>query len=115
MAIQHSKSIRGMRVLNTGSKDVVCEVDITVTSYDDSDQEGTTIESNMDFELTTDGITSESEGWVAFDSLTEEIIYGWLGSELADQETNIQNKHLQRINLVLNPPAPPIVSKATPW
>lgn len=115
MAIQHSKSIQGIRVLNTGSKDVVCEVDVTVTSYDDSDQEGTIIESNMNFELTTDGITSESEGWVAFDSLTEEIIYGWLGSELTDKETVIKNEDAFVINQQLNPPTPAIVNKDLPW
>ena len=115
MAIQHSRTITNLEVLNSGDTDVVCQVEVEFTSYDDSDQERTTISFNQTFELDTEDRSSSSDGWVAFDSLTEETIYGWLGSELADQETNIQSIHTQRINLVLNPPAPPTVSKATPW
>ena len=115
MAIQHSKSILGLSVLNTGSKDVVCQVEVEFTSYDDSDQERTTTTSNQSFELATQDRSSSSEGWVAFDSLTEDIIYGWLGSELVDEETRTNANKTSWINSVLNPPAPRVVNKATPW
>jgi len=115
MAIQHSKRVLGINVLNTGSKDVVCEVEVEFTSYDDSDQERTSIDDNITFELATEDRSSSSDGWVAFDSLTEETIYGWLGSELTDAETNVQTNHTSWINSVLNPPTPPTVNKSLPW
>ena len=66
-------------------------------------------------ELETDGRSSSSEGWVAYASLTESVVEGWLGSELTDAETSAQASHTAWINSVLNPPAPPTVNKALPW
>ena len=51
MAIQHSRTITNLEVLNSGDTDVVCQVEVEFTSYDDSDQEGTTITSNQRFDL----------------------------------------------------------------
>ena len=115
MAIQHSRTITNLEVLNSGDTDVVCQVEVEFTSYDDSDQDKTTITTNQSFQLATEDRSSSSDGWVAFDSLTEETIYGWLGSELTNAETQDQASHTSRINSVLNPPAPPTVDKALPW
>lgn len=114
MAIQHSRTIENLEVLNDGNN-VVTEVEVRFVSYDDSDQERTTIDSSQRFELETEGVTPESEGFVAFGSLTAETVEGWLGDELTTQEANVQAGHTAWINSVLNPPAPRTVSKATPW
>lgn len=114
MAIQHSRTIENLEVLNDGNN-VVTEVEVRFVSYDDSDQERTTIDSSQRFELETEGVTSESEGFVAFGSLTAETVEGWLGDELTTQEANVQAGHTAWINSVLNPPAPRTVNKATPW
>ena len=115
MAIQHSRTITNLEVLNSGDTDVVCRVEFEFTSYDDSNQEGTTITSNQMFDLGTDDRSSSSEGWVAFGSLTAAVVEGWLGSELTDSETRAQQGHTAWIDSVLNPPAPPTVNKANPW
>ena len=115
MAIQHSRTLTNIEVLNSGDTDVVSRVTIRFSSYDDSNQEETTVESFENFELETDGRSSSSEGWVAYASLTESIVEGWLGSELTDLETSTQAGHTAWINSVLNPPAPPTVHKALPW
>ena len=115
MAIQHSRTLTNIEVLNSGDTDVVSRVTIRFSSYDDSNQEETTVESSESFELETDGRSSSSEGWVAYASLTESIVEGWLGSELTDSETNIQAGHTAWITSVLSPPAPPTVDKALPW
>ena len=114
MAIQHSRTIENLEVLNDGNN-VVTEVEVRFVSYDDSDQERTTIDSSYRFELETEGVTPESEGFVAFGSLTAETVEGWLGDKLATQEANVQAGHTAWINSVLNPPAPRTVNKATPW
>lgn len=115
MAIQFSKNITNIDVVNSGDKDVVSRVEVQFTSYDDSNQEGTTIQSSESFEFDTDGRTSSSEGWVAYDSLDVATIEGWLGSELTDRITSVQANHNGWINSVLNPPAPATVDKALPW
>lgn len=115
MAIQHSRTLDSLEVLNSGDQDVVCRVQYRFTSYDDSDQERTTIESGDTFDLSTEERTSSSDGWVAYADLTEETIAGWLGSKLTDAETRNQAGHTSWINSVLNPPAPPTVNKALPW
>lgn len=114
MTIQHSRTIENLEVLNDGNN-VVTEVTVRFDSYDDSDQKRTKISSNHRFELETEGITPESEGFVAFDSLTAETVEGWLSDKLTTQEANVQTGHTTWINSVLNPPAPRTVNKATPW
>ena len=115
MAIQHSKTITEINVLNSGDKDVVCKVEYRFISFDDSDQDLTTIDSFKNFELSTDGRTSASAGWVAYASLTQAIIDSWLGSELTTVESSVQSRHEAWINLRLNPPAPATIDKALPW
>lgn len=115
MAIQHSRIIDSLEVLNSGDQDVVCRVRFRFVSYDDSDQERTTIESGETFDLSTDGRTSSSDGWVAYASLDQATIEGWLGSELTDVETRNQENHTSWIDSVLNPPTPPTVNKVLPW
>ena len=115
MTIQFSKSITNIDVVNSGDKDVVCSVEVKFTSYDDSNQEGTTITSNESFQLETDDRTSSSDGWVAYASLDAATVEGWLGSELTNRITSVQVNHNAWIDSVLNPPAPATVDKALPW
>ena len=114
MAIQHSRSITNIHVLNSGGTDIVSCVEVQFTSYDDSDQERTTIESNEGFDLNTDGVSNTDEGFVAFADLTESAVLDWI-STLSDVETRYQTNHTAWIDSVLNPPAPPTVNKAKPW
>jgi hypothetical protein len=114
MAIQHSRTIENFEVLNDGN-DVVTEVEVRFTSYDDSDQERTTIQSGHRFQLETEGVTPDSDGFIPFDNLTAETVEGWLGEELTTQEASVQSGHTAWINSVLNPPAPRTVNKTTPW
>jgi hypothetical protein len=114
MAIQHSRTIENLEVLNDGNN-VVTEVEVRFVSYDDSDQERTTINSNQTFLLETEGVTPDSDGFVAFGSLTAETVEGWLGEKLTTKEESVQANHTSWINSVINPPAPRTVNKATPW
>jgi len=114
MAIQHSRTIKNLEVLNDGNN-VVTEVKVHFVSYDDSDQERTTITSRQRFQLETEGVTPDSDGFVSFDSLTAETVEGWLGEKLTTEEASVYATHTAWINSVLNPPAPRTVNKATPW
>ena len=69
MAITHTRTIENLRVLNDDNN-IVCRVRVKWTSSDDSDVERTTIESSKAFKIETEGVTSESDGFISFESLT---------------------------------------------
>ncbi len=115
MAIQTSKAVTEIKVVNSGSQDVVSEFNLKVTSYDDSNQEGTTIESENSFQLDTTERTSSSDGWVAYGSLTQAKLEEWGGEELTQWVSQTTGNQAFWIDSVLNPPAPAIVDKALPF
>lgn len=115
MAIQTSKAVTEIKVVNSGSKNVIAEFNLKVTSYDDSDQERTTIDSENTFELETEGRTTSSEGWVAYGSVTQAKLEEWGGEELAQWVSQTTGNQVSWINSVLNPPAPAIVNKDLPF
>lgn len=112
MAITHTRSIENLKVLNNGDN-VVCQVEVRWVSSDDSDVERTTIEGSQTYEVETEGVTADSDGFVAFGDLTEAIVEGWIADQLAEEIVTAQ--HISWINSVLNPPAPRIVDRAIPW
>ena len=111
MAITHTANILKLIVLNDGT-DVVSMVVIQTDSVDDSDPSNLK-QLNLDgYPLDTSGGTSAA-GFVAYGSLSEDVVKGWISTELAasNTKTNAEN----RINNIKNPPAPPEVSKTLPW
>jgi hypothetical protein len=112
MAINHTRTIENLRVLNNGNN-IVCEVQVEWTSSDDSDIERTTINSSETYEVETEDLTPDSDGFISFESLTQETVEGWIATELAEQ--TVTERHESWINSVLNPPAPRRINKTTPW
>jgi len=112
MAITHTRTIENLRVLNNGDN-VVCQVEVRWVSSDDSDVEKTTIDGSETYELETEGVTPDSDGFVSFADLTQETVEGWIADQLAEER--VTEHHTSWINSVLNPPAPRTVKKATPW
>tara|TARA_S200000501_G_scaffold186473_1_gene175325 strand:- start:13719 stop:14054 length:336 start_codon:yes stop_codon:yes gene_type:complete len=111
MAITHTETVDELIVLNDGT-DVVSMVVIKTVSVDDSDPSNLT-QLNLDgYPLDTSGGTSVA-GFVAYGSLSEDVVKGWISTELAasNTKTNAEN----RINNIKNPPTPPEVSKTLPW
>ena len=115
MAIQTSKAVTEIKVVNSGSKNTIAEFNLKVTSYDDSDQERTTIDSENTFNLETEGRTSSSAGWVAYNSVTQSKLEEWGGEELTNWVASTTANQSAWISSVLNPPAPAIVDKALPF
>ena len=112
MSLVQTRTIENLQVLNDGNN-IVCSVKVKYTSYDDTDQERTTTETIRKFKLETEGVTTETEGFIAFESLTNEVVEGWIGEKL--DNNNIHTNQASWIDSVLNPPAPRTVNKATPW
>ena len=112
MAITHTRTIENLAVINDGNN-IVCEVEVKWESSDDSDVERTTIRSSEYYQLETDGLTPDSDGFISFADLTQETVEGWIAEELEKQ--TVTAGHESWINSVINPPAPRTVNKATPW
>ena len=111
MAITHTQTVSDLTVLNDGT-DVVSEVTIKTVSVDDSNPSVLTIENEETFQVDSSGGTSAA-GFVAYGSLSETVIKGWIADELAASNTKINQESW--IESVKNPPAPTQVSKALPF
>jgi len=111
MAITHTETVKELIVLNDGT-DVVSMVVIQTDSVDDSDPTNLK-QLNLDgYPLDTSGGTSAA-GFVAYGSLSEDVVKGWISTELAASNTKTIAE--ERINNIKNPPVEPEVSKTLPW
>ena len=111
MAITHTETVTDLIVLNDGT-DVVSQVAIKTVSVDDSDPSNLT-QTNYDcFVIDSSGGTSAA-GFVAYNSLTENIVKGWITDELAASDTKTNAEAW--INSVKSPPTPTEVNKKLPW
>ena len=111
MAITHNVDILKLTVLKDVT-DLVSEIDVEITSVDDSDPSNLTRTSYDRFLIDTSGGTSAA-GFISYGSLSEDVVKGWISAELAaskmisNAEKWIENKK--------NPPTPIKVSKTLPW
>ena len=112
MSSTHTGTMENLRELNDDNN-MVCRVGGKWTSADDSDVEWATIESSKAFKIETEGVTSESDGFISFESLTPKTVEGWVATEHAEQ--TVTTKHGSQINSILNPPSAQSLSKANPW
>jgi len=111
MAITHTETVSNLTVLNDGT-DVVSQVEIKTVSVDDSDPSNLTTTSYDNYEVDTSGGTSAA-GFVAFGSLSETVVKGWIADELAASNTKTNAESW--INSVKTPPTPAQVSKPLPF
>ncbi len=111
MAITHTETVSNLTVLNNGT-DVVSQVEIKTVSVDDSDPSNLTKTSYDNYQVDSSGGTSAA-GFVAFGSLSETVIKGWIADELAASNTKTNAEAW--IESKKNPPAPPEVNKTLPW
>ena len=111
MAITHTETVSNLIVINDGT-DVVSQVVIKTVSVDDSDAEKLTQTNEETFHLDTSGGTGAS-GFVAYGSLSETVVKGWIADELSASDTKTNAEAW--INSVKSPPTPVEVNKKLPW
>ena len=111
MAITHTETVSNLIVINDGT-DVVSQVVIKTVSVDDSDPENLTKTSYDNYDVDTSGGTGAS-GFVAYGSLSETVIKGWIADELAASNTKTNAETW--INSIKTPSAPAEVSKVLPF
>tara|TARA_Y100001970_G_scaffold252346_1_gene326083 strand:- start:1249 stop:1584 length:336 start_codon:yes stop_codon:yes gene_type:complete len=111
MAITHTETVSDLIVLNDGT-DVVSQVVIKTVSVDDSNPSKLTKTTSNTYFVDAEGGTGAS-GFIAYDSLSEDVVKGWIADELA--ESTVKTNAEAWIESKKNPPAPPEVSKTLPW
>jgi len=111
MAITHTETVSDLIVLNDGT-DVVSQVVIKTVSVDDSDPSNLTQTNSDTYFVDSSGGTGAS-GFVAYGSLSETVIKGWITDELAASNTKTNAEAW--INSVKTPPTPAEVNKALPF
>ena len=113
MAITHTQTVSNLTILNNADN-IVSEVTVKTVSVDDSDPSTLTIDSEESFPVDTSGGTG-AEGFVAYDSLTQEKVLAWTPVAEGLSSSNTKVNHESWIESVKNPPAPAEVDKALPW
>ena len=114
MAITHTQTVTGLTIINNADN-IVSEVEVTTKSVDDSDPTNLVIEGTDTIQVTTEGVTTSTSGFVAYDSLTQDTILNWTEVKTALDISNTKINQEAWIESVKNPPAPTEVSKALPW
>jgi hypothetical protein len=106
MAITHTWSIRELVQLNDNSGTVV-RVQYNVNSTD-----GTiSTKSEGGVELETENI----DNFISYESLTEELVLGWVKEKLGPNLGNHEVNNAAWIDSVANPPAPRTINSPLPW
>ena len=111
MAITHNINVIKLTVINDG-EDVVSEIDVEIVSVDDSDPSNLTRTSYDRFVIDTSSGTSAA-GFVSYDSLSEDVVKGWISTELAASRMIVNAE--KWIESKKNPPTPIKVNKTLPW
>ena len=114
MAITHTQTVSRLTIVNN-SDNIVSEVEVKTVSVDDSDPTNLTIEGSDTIGITTEGVTTSTAGFVAYESLTQDTILNW--TEVKDELDKSNTKINQEawINSVKTPPTPTHVDKALPF
>ena len=114
MAITHTQTVSNLTVVNDGT-DVVSQVTVKTVSVDDSDPTNLAIEGTDNIQVTTEGVTTSTSGFVAYDSLTQDTILNWTEVKNHLDSSNTKTNQESWINSVKTPPTPTHVDKALPF
>jgi len=114
MAITHTQTVTGLTIVNN-SDNIVSEVIVKTVSVDDSDPSTLTIEGDDNIGITTEGVTTSTAGFVAYESLTQDTILNWTEVKDALDNSNTKINQESWINSVKTPPTPTHVDKALPF
>ena len=91
MAVTHTQTIIAMAIVQSNSDNIVARVNVNTNSVDDSNPSELTFDSQEEFKIDVSGGSSAS-GFVAYESLTEDVVLGWLSTQLAASSMKTKNE-----------------------
>ena len=113
MAITHTETIKKLKVLGSNNDNIVGKIVVTIDSSDDSNPSVYKFSSNDTFDISTTGITTSTSGFVAYENLTEDIVKGWISSDLSS--SNVKTINQKVIERLIASEVRTTEDKALPW
>jgi len=113
MAITHTETITLLEVLKSNSDNIVGKVKVNTSSSDDSDPSKYNNSGNATFNISTTGVTTSTAGFVAYENLTEDIVKGWISSDLSS--SNVKTNNEKVIEKLIAADNSTTEDKAVPW
>ena len=110
MAITHTQTVIAMAIVKSNSDNIVARVVVNTHSEDDSNPSEYTYDSQEEFKVDVSGGSSAS-GFVAYESLTEDVVIGWVSTQLA--ASSMKTKNEAKITNMINHVE--IEGKDLPW
>tara|TARA_X000000368_G_C23031924_1_gene712952 strand:+ start:1799 stop:2143 length:345 start_codon:yes stop_codon:yes gene_type:complete len=114
MAITHTNTVTLIEVLTANDDNIVGKVVVNISSSDDSNASKYKAEGNESFIIPTDGITTSTSGFVAYESLTESNVLGWVSSGISTCRTKRRNESTIASLIAIDNPRS-TKDKALPW
>ena len=113
MAITHTETVIMLEVLTSNTNNIVGKVAVNIASSDDSNASKYKWDGSASFVLNTTGITTSTSGFVAYESLTESTVKGWISAGLSTSKVKANN--IVRINSLIAADNRTTEDKALPW
>ena len=113
MAITHTETITLIEVLKNNSDNIVAKVVVKTSSSDDSDPSKYNNSGKASFNISTTGVTASTAGFVAYENLTEDIVKGWISSDLSS--SNVKTINEKVIEKLIAADNSTTEDKAVPW
>ena len=110
MAITHKETVIAMAIVKSNSDNIVARVVVNTHSEDDSNPSEYTYDSYEEYKVDVSGGSSAS-GFVAYESLTEDVVLGWVSTQLA--ASSMKTKNEAKITNMINHVE--IEGKDLPW
>ena len=110
MAISHTQTVIAMAIVKSNSDNIVARVVVNTHSEDDSNPSEYNYDSYEEYKVDVSGGSSAS-GFVAYESLTEDIVLGWVSTQLA--ASSMKTKNEAKITNMINHVE--IEGKDLPW
>ena len=113
MAITHTETITLIEVLKNNSDNIVAKVVVKTSSSDDSDPSKYNHSDRASFNISTTGVTASTAGFVSYENLTEDIVKGWISSDLSS--SNVKTNNQKVIERLIAADNTTTEDKALPW
>lgn len=118
MAILQKKKIKSLNIFNDGTN-VVTSVIVEWHTYADIDPEEYSEKEDKKFTLETDEVDPNSDSFIPFNELTEDIVFGWIKHRFESPRIKEMEKRMvDMVNSRAYPtpaPEPSIINKNLPW
>jgi hypothetical protein len=118
MEILQKRKIKSLNAINDGT-DVVVNVVVEWHTYANIDPEEYFLKEDKKFTLEIDEVNPQSDSFIPFNQLTEDIVCGWIQHRFESPKIKeMEKRMIGMVNSMAYPtplPEPEIIGKEIPW